>query len=141
MPLPGWDSLANTSAYAKWLTYGTFFALGSLLILEILAHVYSGREATLKEAATARDADNRRADADAHIAEAQRGAAEANTKAEGFRLDIARANERAASANETAERERLARLQLEARLADRMLTPAQQAGDHLTTNCRARSCA
>jgi hypothetical protein len=43
-----------------------------------------------------------------------------------FRLDIARANERAASANETAERERFARLQLEARLADRVLTPDQQ---------------
>lgn len=86
-------------------------------------------------------------EADARIAEAQRGSAEANeratkaqeslslaeqhsaeanAKAEGFRLDIARANERAASANETAERERLARLQLEARLADRTLTPIQQ---------------
>ena len=57
--------------------------------------------------------------ADARIAEAQRGAAEASTKAEGFRLDIARANQ-------TAEQERLARLQLEARLADRVLTPDQQ---------------
>jgi hypothetical protein len=57
--------------------------------------------------------------ADARIAEAQRGAAEASTKAEGFRLDIARANQ-------TAEQERLARLQLEARLADRVLTPEQQ---------------
>jgi len=86
-------------------------------------------------------------EADARIAEAQRGSAEANeratkaqeslslaeqhsaeanAKAEGFRLDIARANERAASANETAEREKLARLQLEARLADRTLTPVQQ---------------
>jgi len=79
------------------------------------------------------------ADANARIAEAQRGvaeanasatkaqvsvalagqhSAEANAKAESFRLDIATANARAASANEIAERERLARLQLEARLAD-----------------------
>src|ERR1700722_1325041 len=35
---------------------------------------------------------------DVKIAEAQRGAADANTKAEGFRLDIARANESAAQA-------------------------------------------
>jgi hypothetical protein len=54
---------------------------------------------------------------------AEQHSAEANAKAEGFRLDIAKANERAASANETAERERLARLQLEAKLADRILTP------------------
>jgi hypothetical protein len=86
--------------------------------------------------------------ADARIAEAQRGSAEANekalkaqqslasaeqhakeadAKAEGFRLDIAKANERAADANRTAEQERLARLQLEARLADRVVTPQQQA--------------
>ena len=85
--------------------------------------------------------------AKAHIAEAQRGAAEANeratnaqgslalaeqhsaeanAKAEGFRLDIAKANERAAAANETAEREGLARLQLEARLADRIITGDQK---------------
>jgi hypothetical protein len=45
---------------------------------------------------------------------------------ESLRLDIAHADERAASANETAERERLARLQLEARLAPRVLTSDQQ---------------
>jgi hypothetical protein len=61
------------------------------------------------------------------ISAANQRAAEANVKAEAFRLDIAKANEGAARATETAERERLARLQLEARLADRTLTPAQQA--------------
>jgi hypothetical protein len=40
---------------------------------------------------------------------------------------MAKANERAADANRMAEQERLARLQLEARLADRTLSPAQQA--------------
>jgi hypothetical protein len=60
-------------------------------------------------------------------AEASARAAEANAKAESFRLDIAKANQEAARATETAEREKLARLQLEARLADRALTPQQQA--------------
>ena len=146
--LPGWDSLEVTSTYAKGFTYAGFAALFLLGLFEILGHVYSVHETTLGATAAAREADNRRADADARITEAQRGSAEANeratkaqeslalaeqhsaeanAKAEGFRLDIARANERAAAANETAERERLARLQLEARLADRTLPPAQQA--------------
>jgi hypothetical protein len=51
-------------------------------------------------------------DKDVKIADAQKAAGEAN--------------ERAAAATETAERERLARLQLEARLADRVLPEAQQ---------------
>jgi hypothetical protein len=79
---------------------------------------------------TAGEAQERAAKAEGHLAQANEGAAlaeqhaaEANKTAESFRLDIAQANERAASANETAERERLARLQLEARLADRVLTP------------------
>jgi hypothetical protein len=75
----------------------------------------------------AAEANERATKAQASLSLAEQHAAEANAKAEGFRLDISKANERAASANETAERERLARLQLEARLADRVLTPAQQA--------------
>ena len=51
--------------------------------------------------------------------------AQADAKAEGFRLDIAKANERAAEANRIAEQERLARRQLERRLADRVLLPQQ----------------
>lgn len=43
------------------------------------------------------------------------------------RRDIAEAQRDAAQANDNAERERLARLQLEARLADRVLTAQQQA--------------
>lgn len=66
------------------------------------------------------------ADAVAKVAGADARSAEASAKAEGFRLDIAKANEGAARATETAERERLARLQLEARLADRIFTPDQQ---------------
>jgi hypothetical protein len=64
--------------------------------------------------------------AEAQVASAKAASDAAIAKAEGFRFDIARANERAAFASETAERERLARLQLEARLADRTLTPEQQ---------------
>jgi hypothetical protein len=66
------------------------------------------------------------ADAVAKVAAADARSAEASAKAESFRLDIAKANEGAARANETAEREHLARLQLEARLADRVFTPEQQ---------------
>jgi hypothetical protein len=57
---------------------------------------------------------------------AEQHSAEANAKAEGFRLDIAQANARAAEANRIAEQERLARLQLEARFADRVILPAQE---------------
>jgi len=69
----------------------------------------------------------------ARAAEALKAAEVARKTAEGFALQIAQANKeakdadaRAAEANETAERERLARLQLEARLADRVITPDQQ---------------
>jgi hypothetical protein len=62
------------------------------------------------------------AEANANLASANARAKDADAKAEGFRLSIAKANADAASANETAEREKLARVQLEARLADRTLT-------------------
>jgi hypothetical protein len=78
------------------------------------------------------DARARAGNAEAHLAEAnertalaRREAAEASAKAEGFRLDIANANERAAGANRIAESERLARVQLEIRLAPRTLTAEQ----------------
>ena len=73
--------------------------------------------------------------AQASLALAEKQAAEANAKAEGLRLDIAKAQQEAASANEIAERERLARMQLEAQLADRVLTPNAQA--QLTALARA----
>jgi len=59
-------------------------------------------------------------------ARANERAAEANKLAESFRLDIAKANERAASAKETAEKEPIARLKLEARLSDRVISEAQK---------------
>jgi hypothetical protein len=58
----------------------------------------------------------RAAKAEANIALAEQHAAEANAKAEGFRLDIAKANEGAAHANEIAEQERLARIKIEERM-------------------------
>jgi hypothetical protein len=66
------------------------------------------------------------ADANARARAADARGAEANTKAEGFRKDIATARVDAAKTSENAEREKLARLQLEARLADRILTREQQ---------------
>jgi hypothetical protein len=59
-------------------------------------------------------------------AKALKAAELARKNAEGFHLQIAQANERAAQSNKIAEQERVARLQLEARLAPRFLTPAQQ---------------
>ena len=49
----------------------------------------------------------------------------ARTLAESFRLDIAKANEQAARSNQIAEQERLARMQLEAKLQPRSFTPEQ----------------
>lgn len=71
-------------------------------------------------------ANERAAKAQESLALAEQHSAEADAKAEGFRLDIAQANTRAAEANRVAEQERLARLQLEARLADRILLPIQE---------------
>jgi hypothetical protein len=56
---------------------------------------------------------------------ARQKAEEARQKAEGFQLQIASANERAAEASRIAEEERLARVQIELRLAPRALSPAQ----------------
>jgi hypothetical protein len=82
-----------------------------------------GAEARIAEAQRgSAEANERAAKAQQSLALAEQHAAEANAKAEGFRLDIAKANERAASANEIAQKEAVARLQLEARLADRVLT-------------------
>lgn len=60
----------------------------------------------------------RAATAEQHLADANERAAQANERA-------ANAQKEAAKSNEAAERERLARLQLEARLADRVLTNEQ----------------
>ena len=86
------------------------------------------------------EANERAAKAQSSLAVAEQHSAEANAKAEGFRADIAKANasaaqaeaqvadahRAAAEANRIAESERLARLQLEARLADRVITAEQQ---------------
>lgn len=88
MPLPGWDSIGLTSTYAKFFTYAGFFALFALLVFEILGHLYSGRETTLREAVATREADDRRADADARIAE--RASAEANGRAAENQKEAAR---------------------------------------------------
>jgi prephenate dehydrogenase len=71
-------------------------------------------------------ANERAAKAQESLALAEQHSSEANAKAEGFRRDIAQANERAAEANRIAEQERLARLQIEARLADRIISPVQE---------------
>ena len=134
------------STLESWKFWSDILAVGLALATAaagVLALYFGVRVSAMKDAEANRFRDESRvaiAAADARAAEAREkaataeqgtakavaDAAEANRLAESFRLDIAQANERAASANETAERERLARLQLEARLAPRALTPTQQ---------------
>jgi len=47
--LPGWSSLESASVYTKLFTYAGWLALFSLGVFEILAHVYSVRETTLRD--------------------------------------------------------------------------------------------
>jgi hypothetical protein len=98
-----------------------------------------------KQAADAyKEAESARKEADSFerdIAQANERAAAANERAAKAEQHLGEANERAANAekqaaksNEIAERERLARLQLEARLAPRSLSPAQR--DDLTNRLK-----
>jgi hypothetical protein len=124
----------------------SFFELGGVILLFLTfafgaGFMFTGKRVNERQAERLQEFDKnltdakielgkqqeRAAKAEGSIALAEQHSAEANAKAEGFRLDIAQANERAASANEIAEKERLARLQLEASLADRVITPDGQA--------------
>lgn len=81
-------------------------------------------EAHLADAnARASEANERAAKAEAQIASADAASKDAVAKVSAAEAQIAEANRAAAEANATAEKERLARLQLEARLADRTLSP------------------
>jgi hypothetical protein len=73
------------------------------------------------------EANTRVKSAEAQVASANAASQEAVAKVANAEARIAEAQRGAAEANLSAERERMARLQLEARLADRMLSPAQQA--------------
>lgn len=80
----------------------------------------------------AAEANERAALAESHLAEADARAEVARKDAEAFRLDIAKSNERAANAEretarltKLAEDERLARLNIEARLASRRVSSEQ----------------
>jgi len=104
----GWDSVEATSTMAKWFTYAGFAMLLLLGVCEILAHVYSVRSATLKENAAAREASDLRAESDARIGEAQRGAAEANAKTEGLKLEVEEQRQKTARFQQEADQARLA---------------------------------
>ena len=77
--------------------------------------------------ARASEANARAREAEAQVALASAASKDAVAKVATAEARIAEANRAAAEANRVAEQERLARLQLEARLADRILTPEQQA--------------
>jgi hypothetical protein len=72
------------------------------------------------------DSDARAKSAEAQVASSMARSDEAVAQVRTADARIAEAQRDAARANETAERERLARLQLEARLADRVVTPDQR---------------
>lgn len=113
----------------------TALAAAGIVICQRLAFVRAGQMASAQgelDAAKEHEARTERDRVRTDLAKAQESlglaeqhSAEADAKAEGFRLDIAKANERAAEANRIAEQERLARRQLERRLADRILLPQQ----------------
>jgi hypothetical protein len=92
----------------------SFFDVGAVVLL-FLAFAFgagvliTGNIINDRQAAQLRQFDKELRDKDVKIAEAQRGATEAGTKAEGFRLNIAKANEAAGEA-----RERAASLEVEA---------------------------
>lgn len=77
--------------------------------------------------ARASEANARAKEAEAQVAKANAASKDAVAKVAAAEARIAEANRAASEANAIAERERLARLQLEARLADRTLTAEQQA--------------
>ena len=121
------ESFLTTAA-----SWAGFFAVGftaAAAVSGLAAWYFSGELSKMNAAKLAAFQEESRttiASADARSAEANQKAAEANKLAEGFQLDIAKANEGAAAATALAEKERLARLQLEARLADRRLSEVQQ---------------
>jgi hypothetical protein len=94
-------------------------ALGVELVALVRSNTLAGREIALLNGVAA-EAGNRAATANARVKEAEAEIASAEAR-------IAEANRAAAEANATAETERLERLRLEARLAPRTLSPAQQA--------------
>lgn len=114
----------------------TFWLGMAAFVLSLLAAVASGltwhfrnlRDAA-RDSASAQyktESEARMAEAHATAISAEARAAEANQGAAQARRDAAQANERAANANLRTEQERLARLQLETRLAPRVIAPERK---------------
>ena len=106
--LPGWNSVGSTgwwSAFYFWASIASLMLLGTT---EVLSHRYGARKDELA-ARQQEAADRARQDEIARLG-----------------LEAARANESAAQARLEAERERLARVQLEEKLAPRTLTTEQR---------------
>jgi hypothetical protein len=129
-------SLSTLEAWAYWTGVLAVVLTAAAAALGTVAWFFSNWRATEKDAALAEFQEDSRKTAaalQAQTAEADKKAAEANERAakagEGTAkapAEVAKANERAAEANAIAEKERLARLQLEARLAPRVLSDAAQ---------------
>ncbi len=151
MPVEGWKSLFDI---ATVVLLGLTFAAGAGVLItgniinraqDEKLHKFDSDLTTAKSELAIQQ--ERAAKAEASIGVAEQHAAEANTKAEGFRLDIAKANEsstraqaqvagataeaarateRAAEATKAAEAEKIERLKLEAQIAPRRLNLQQE---------------
>jgi multidrug efflux pump subunit AcrA (membrane-fusion protein) len=150
LPVEGWKSLFDIATVV--LLFLTFAAGAGVLFTGNIINRAQGEklhkfDSDLTKAKSELAVQQERAaKAEANIGVAEQHAAEANTKAEGFRLDIAKANEasaraqaqvagaaaeaakatdRAAEATKAAEAEKIERLKLEAQIAPRRLTTEQ----------------
>jgi hypothetical protein len=119
---PASDSIQHLTAIHSRYFLVSLALTGAVAVFSYLAWRSGNRvQDAVRDDALARIAEAKTlaARAEEGTARALADAAQASAKAEGFRLDIAKANA-------TAEHERLARLQLEARLADRVITADQR---------------
>ena len=126
------DKSSLETALSAWDFWREIFAM--LVAIGIVGEVfcswrYSARNRQLQSIQHIEDGKQQAA-----MGALQTEAEHARTNAESLKLDIAKANERASSAeekaakfNEIAERERLARIQLETRLAPRFIPPEKVA--------------
>ncbi|HEX5425532.1 MAG TPA: hypothetical protein VFW94_18420 [Candidatus Acidoferrales bacterium] len=115
MPLETWKAVAD------WST----IVLIALTVVSGSAALMLGRRINDNQQARLQQLDKGLTDAKTELRKQETRAAEAEARVEGLRLNVAEAQKEAAKSNETAEKEKLARLELEARLAPRSLTPVQ----------------
>jgi hypothetical protein len=117
---PRWDSIDDTARWSQiyfWIGIVALFVLGAS---EVLSHRYGNRKDELVAASEKRLADDRAAKDKQHEDDVAKQRKEADAR-------VAEVSSHAEQANNALKEERDARMQLEARLAPRALTPEQHA--------------